>query len=339
MTEPYSYPDWFSDVAGIDLPQEGGKVVWAGRPFAMRGGFLRDTRVWDADQVQTRGTFAYKWKLTGTYNSDAVKAQKRDWLIERYGDWSDASFWSTFGDAPLVLDAGCGSGATAQLLIGDAIDRIRYVGVDVSEALDVAAAEFSAEDKPAALVQGSLLDLPFDDALFDVALSEGVLHHTPSTRDAIHAVARKLKPGGLFAFYVYRRKSPTREFTDDHIRRMVSDLTPEEAWATLMPLTKLGKALGDLNITIDIPENVDVLGIPKGPIDLQRLFYWHFCKMYYRPEFSLDEMNHINFDWFTPAYAHRQSVDEVRTWCEEAGLRVERVDEEDAGITVFAHAS
>lgn len=339
MNTPYQYPDWFAETTGLLLPREGEDVTWAGRPFAMRGGFLRDTRVWDEDQLQTRDTFAYKWKQTGTYTSEAFEAQTRSWLVERYGDWSDDAFWSGFGNMPLVLDAGCGSGATARLLIGDAMDRIRYVGVDVSDALDVAAKAFPAEGMPAALVQGSLLDLPFEDGVFDVVLSEGVLHHTPSTRDALHAVARKLKPDGLFAFYVYRRKSPAREFTDDHIRNIAAGLSPEDAWAALMPLTKLGKTLGDLNITVDVPEDVDVLGIPKGPIDLQRLFYWHFCKMYYRPEYSLDEMNHVNFDWFTPAYAHRQSVEEVSTWCADAGLRIDHINEEDAGITVFAYAT
>ncbi len=41
--------------------------------------------------------------------------------------------------------------------------------------------------------------------------------------------------------------------------------------------------LGELNLEIDVPEAIDVLEIPAGPIDLQRLFYWHVCKMFYRP--------------------------------------------------------
>ena len=58
--------------------------------------------------------------------------------------------------------------------------------------------------------------------------------------------------------------------------------------------------------------------------------------MYYRPEDTLDEMNHVNFDWFTPAYAHRQTPAEVRHWCEEAGLAVASIKVEEAGITTFA---
>jgi SAM-dependent methyltransferase len=173
---------------------------------------------------------------------------------------------------------------------------------------------------------------------FDIVFSEGVMHHTPSTRETLLALARLVRPGGLFAFYVYNRKAPAREFTDDHIREQIADLDPQAAWDALMPLTRLGKALGDLDVELDVPEAVDVLGIPAGKINLQRFFYWYVCKAYYRPEFSLDEMNHINFDWFMPKYCHRQTPDEVRAWCGQAGLTVERLKAEEAGITVLARA-
>jgi hypothetical protein len=104
----------------------------------------------------------------------------------------------------------------------------------------------------------------------------------------------------------------------------------------LEPLTKLGMALGELDVTLDVPEDIPYLGIKKGPIDLQRFFYWNICKLYYRPEFSLDEMNHINFDWFRPLNCHRQTPEQVQAWCTEAGLDIEHIDVQDAGITVVA---
>jgi hypothetical protein len=47
-------------------------------------------------------------------------------------------------------------------------------------------------------------------------------------------------------------------------------------------------------------------------------------------------MHHINFDWYAPRHAHRQTEEEVRRWCAEAGLEVEREDVHLAGITVVA---
>jgi hypothetical protein len=66
------------------------------------------------------------------------------------------------------------------------------------------------------------------------------------------------------------------------------------------------------------------------------LFYWYVIKAYYRPEFSFDEMNHTNFDWFRPLNCQRQTPEEVQQWCEEANLKVERMHAEEAGMYVVA---
>ena len=65
-------------------------------------------------------------------------------------------------------------------------------------------------------------------------------------------------------------------------------------------LTKLGIELGKLDIEINVPENIKTLDIPAGKINLQRLFYWYFCKAFYDPNLTFDEMHHINFDWYAP---------------------------------------
>lgn len=51
---------------------------------------------------------------------------------------------------------------------------------------------------------------------------------------------------------------------------------------------------------------------------------------------TLDEMNHINFDWYAPRNAHRQTPEEVRGWCGDLGLAIEHERVEDAGITIIA---
>jgi hypothetical protein len=113
-------------------------------------------------------------------------------------------------------------------------------------------------------------------------------------------------------------------------------MSPQQAWEAVEPLTQLGIALGELDAEIEIEKPIELLGIPAGKIDVQRLFYWHVAKAFYRPDLSFDEMNHINYDWYAPANAHRQSRDEVRAWCAEFGLAIEREVIEDAGIAVVA---
>ena len=137
-------------------------------------------------------------------------------------------------------------------------------------------------------------------------------------------------------FYLYAKKAVIREFCDDYIREYLKDKTDEQAWEELMPLTLLGKALGDLDIEVEIPQDITYLGIKKGRVNLQRLFYWNIFKAFYKPDFSLEEMNHINFDWYRPLNCHRHTPYEVEQWCAQAGLEIERLHVEEAGITVIA---
>lgn len=336
----YTYPTWFSDLLGHPLPRpEGTRVTTPGATLVWTNGLLRDEHCVDAGQSQTRATFAYKWQREDTYGSSSMKDMSKAWLEARYARLWEHPAWSGSGGRPLMLDAGCGAAYSAQILFEGRFDRMRYVGVDLSRASDVAASRFAEAGIPAAVVQADLMSLPFANETFDIVFSEGVLHHTPDTRAALEAVSQKVRRGGALAFYIYRRKSPVREFTDDYIRNLISDLPPEQAWELLMPLTKLGAALGSLGVTVQVPERVELLGIPSGPIDIQRLFYWHVWKAYYRSDFSLDEMNHINFDWFTPKYAHRHSEEEVNSWCADLGLIIQNIQIEDAGITVLATRS
>lgn len=329
-------PDWLLDLLGIGRPAEGAAVDFCGEPFVFQGGLLRSQSLVSAAQAQTEQTFGFKWKKRDTFESEASLARMRAWLLERYGDIPNAAYFREHGEHPVLLDAGCGAGMSALELFGPVLKRLRYVGVDISGAVDVARAQFAEKGLSGAFLQADITRLPFPEGAVDLIFSEGVLHHTDSTRRALDSLARLLKPGGRFLFYVYRRKGPIREFTDDNIRAKLQGMAPADAWETMIPLTRLGQALGELDIEIEVPEAIDLLDIPAGRINLQRFFYWHVLKAFYRPDLSLDEMNHINFDWYAPANAHRQSPEEVRAWCTEAGLEIERETVEEAGITVIA---
>jgi arsenite methyltransferase len=331
-----SPPTWLLELLGIDDIAEGDELEVLGHGLVLRHGVLRLRALVSDEQAQTSEAFGFKWRRRETFDSPAFRDVIRGWLVEKYGEIEKADWWDEYGERPLVLDAGCGAGFSALELFGKRLDAVRYLGADISPAVDVAAERFAEGGYEGGFLQADLLALPLPEASVDVIYSEGVLHHTDSTERALQALSRLLAPGGRFLFYVYRQKGPIREFTDDYVRERLQSIPPEEAWDALMPLTKLGKALGDLHVTIEVPDEIGLLDIPAGPIDLQRLFHWHVVKAFHRPELSIEELNHINYDWFAPRNAHRQTPEQVRAWCAAAGLEIERERIEESGITVVA---
>ena len=305
-----------------------------GNSYTIRNGIPRFVGGLEAGQAQTGESFRFKWQWREFSDSPRLKEQFGAWVANRYGFFDLVEMWSFFEGRERILDAGCGAGYSSSMWLDASWRGGSWVGVDVSEAVDVAQARLGSVPGTS-FVQADVLELPFESA-FDTIFSEGVFHHTPSTRQALASAVQALRPEGEILFYVYKRKSPIREFTDDFVRQSIADLDPEQALDSLRPLTRLGQALAELEVEVEVPEDVSVLGIQAGRFDVQRLVYWHFAKLFWNPALSFDENLHINFDWYHPRYAHRHEPEEVRGWCEELGLTISRLHVEEAGITVRA---
>jgi arsenite methyltransferase len=336
------------DMSPLDLEaiaDEDGEVMEgalrsaSGRTYPVRNGIPRFLTTQDADQLQTMRAFGYKWSKESSYSwlrtSDG-QVSYGSWLSEKYGFESVAA-WCRHFAGKRILDLGCGAGMASYFWLASADWKAQspWVGVDISQAIDVARQQLGGVPNTH-FVQADAMQLPFPDATFDAILSEGVLHHTPSTQRAIESGARVLAPGGEFHFYVYRRKAAAREFTDDHLREQLRDLTDEQAWNAMRPLTKLARSLSALKAEVVVEEDVPELGIQAGRQDVQRLIYWSFAKLFWNDAFDFEENVHINYDWYRPTYAHRQSAEEIGDWCLGAGLEVVRIHEQESGYTVRA---
>jgi SAM-dependent methyltransferase len=321
---------------GVGAIRERDVVDLNGVEYVLRDGILRESAVVSSAQNQTSAAFGFKWHQRDTFESSENLARMREWLVHRYGDVGSAPWWDDYPNDAIVIDAGCGASMSGLELFADVLGRVRYLGIDISSAVDVAARRFAERGLTAGFLQADIMRLPLPCGCADVIFSEGVLHHTDSTRGALLSLAPILKPGGRMLFYVYRRKGPIREFTDDYVRERLQQMAPAEAWEALKPLSRLGEQLGRLEVELDIPEEIELLGIPAGRVDLQRFFHWHIFKAFYRSDATFEEMHHINYDWYAPANAHRQSPEDVRDWCVEAGLEIERENVEEPGITIVA---
>lgn len=320
-----------------DVAGRGVLTAPGGAAFEVRDGIPRFTEMADAGQAQTRDAFGFKWAKQDTYDSPASRDRMARWLVERYGFASVDTWASHFSTFDRVLDVGCGGGLSSGTWLASPQwnGRAMWVGVDISSAVDVAHARLGTVANTH-FVQADALELPFANGAFDAVFSEGVLHHTPSTRAALSSAARVLASGGEISFYVYRKKGAAREFTDDYVREQLRGLSDEAAWEVMRGFTKLAQALSAVNAEVDVAEAVPMLGIAAGKLPVQRFVYWNFAKLYWSDEMSFEENVHVNFDWYRPVYAHRQTEAEVRGWCEDARLDVTRFNEQDSGYTVVA---
>ncbi|MDX6424507.1 MAG: arsenite methyltransferase [Gaiellaceae bacterium] len=306
----------------------------AREPNEIVDGIPRFVESRDEGQAQVQESFAYKWDRRETYDSDRRREIAATWILERYGFDSVEDLSAHLAAESPVLDVGCGAGYTAATWLAPGWGG-RYVGADISRAVDVAR-ERLEHVEGTSFLQADVLDLPFRRESFGAIMAEGVLHHTPSTEAAFKALVPLLRPGGELLVYVYRRKAPLRELADDYLRDRIAALPAEQAWEELRPLTRLAQALSELELEVDVPEDVPLLGIAAGRHDVQRLIYWHFAKLFWHPELSLEENNHVQFDWYHPRYAHRHTEDELLGWCDDEGLEVVRLDVQESGLTLRA---
>lgn len=320
----------------LDIAEESGDAVLEGTlsgdavsfpihfgiPSFVPGGVL---------ETQTVQSFAQKWSLHDYYRRETSRFYT-EWYLQRYGFHNENALQEFLEPKRLILDAGTGAGRDAANFAR--LSQADVFGVDTSiDALRIARKDV---DHPrVSFLHADINELPVPDEFFDFISCDQVIHHTPDPRATFGNLGRKLKPGGHICCYVYRRKAVVREFTDDYVRERISSLKIEDALKVCEGITRLGQTLADLKATIEIKEDIPVLGIKKGRIDLQRFFHWNVMKCFWNDEFDFFTNNIINFDWFHPEFCFRFEPDEFREWFAD-GWEIEAWDEQDAGLSCRA---
>lgn len=283
-------------------------------------------------QKETVDSFSWKWTKAKNYRS-ATHGHYIKWYLDRYGFGTEEALAAFLKGKRTILDAGTAHGRDAEMYARNSSATV--FGIDISYGIRNAYRDL-AHIPSLHLVQADLTKLPFPEGMFDFIGCDQVIHHTPDTHASLKHLIAHLAPGGHIAFYVYRKKGPIREFCDDHIREAAVKMSPEQCLEMSEAITKFGKALSDMKITIDVPEDIPILGIKAGKQDLQRFIYWNVFKCYWNDTMDWDSNVITNFDWYHPLHAHRHTVDEVKAWCAEGGLEIKHLDVQESGISVLA---
>lgn len=290
-------------------------------------------------QGRTAATFREKW----TRNPDLAFRQTLNerseifrWILGRNGFETPDALRAYLADKRRILDAGCGNGRVTALLRGHSSSETEIVAFDLTAA-EIARANLQGAERVTVLegdLNGDLSGL----GNFDFIYCQEVLHHTPDPKAGFGNLRQLLVPGGEVAIYVYRRKAPIREFTDDHVRDQISGLDYEQAMEQCRRISALGQALSTLDATVRTPA-IDVLGIEEGEYDVQRLIYHFFMKCFWSEELTAEANAAINYDWYHPQLCSRHTVVECREWFSGAGLDITWEHVDHYGITMRGRAS
>lgn len=283
---------------------------------------------------QTATTFRDKW----TRNPDLAFQQTLDesseifrWILGRNGFATSDDLAEFLAPKRRVLDAGCGNGRVMALLDRYAAPEAELVGIDLTAA-EVARANLEGVDR-ITVFEGDILGELSHLGLFDFIYCQEVLHHTGDPERGLRNLAGLLAPGGEVAIYVYRRKAPLREFTDDYVRDRISELPYDEAMEQCRSIARLGQELTELGVSVQVPD-IEVLGIQAGEYDVQRLVYHFFMKCFWNKELDAEANAAINFDWYHPQLCSRHTLEECKEWFFRAGLEVTWEHVDPYGITI-----
>ncbi len=123
------------------------------------------------------------------YEQQTFQAEDRHWwyrgrrtVLERVLDGL------ALGEPLRILDAGCGSGRN----MVDLARRGTVTGVELSQP----SVEKARERGCGEVVEGSVLEMPFADASFDLAVSLDVIEHLEDDLGALRELRRVVAPGG-----------------------------------------------------------------------------------------------------------------------------------------------
>ena len=291
-----------------------------------------------AEDAARDETFSFKWKLIGTSYGyeENTRMNRQNWYLERFGFGSKDQLLDFFRKKKIILDAGTGSGVDAAMF---AESGATVIAIDLSQDAALATYHHLGHLPNVHVLQADLNRLPFRLATFDYISCDQVLHHTPNTDQSFSTLVKYLREGGHLALYVYKRKSPIREFTDDYLRNYTTKMSAEECYQFCQGVTLLGKALSDLKAEVFVPQDIPLLGIKSGRQDVQRFFYWNVMKCFWNEDYDFITNVVINFDWYHPRYAWRHTPEEVCEWYKKHGFEIERLNIVESGIAVLGKLS
>jgi ubiquinone/menaquinone biosynthesis C-methylase UbiE/uncharacterized protein YbaR (Trm112 family) len=305
--------------------------------FSVTNGIPRFVIDTTKDFVRTEDAFSAKWRHhhENHHAKDWIEFQTK-WFLERY-EWESLDKFNDFLNTKTkILDAGTGIGNSAKLLSTNPDSQV--FALDASQSIEFAYKKYGKLPN-VHFLQADLRQLPFRRQFFDFIYSDQVLHHTKNTGTSFKYLTKFLTDEGHISIYVYKKKAPIREYVDDFIRKITTNMTVNECLEFSKDMTYLGKALSEVKRKIVIPRDIPILGVKAGTYDVQRFVYWHFLKCFWDESGNFERSVGVNFDWYYPKFAYRHTPAEVRKWFRDTKIKILTFNEVESGISVTGKKS
>jgi ubiquinone/menaquinone biosynthesis C-methylase UbiE/uncharacterized protein YbaR (Trm112 family) len=310
----------------------GNLVCGKGHKFQIKDGIPRLVTDKTKNFIKTKDAFSEKWKNFNInyHKKEWVDLQTR-WFLDRFGWKKLAKFNSFLKTRKHILDAGTGIGNSAKLLSKNTDSQV--FAIDASKSIEFAYKKYGKISN-IHFLQADIRQLPFKKNFFDFILSDQVLHHTKNTETSFKYLTNFLQKKGIISVYIYNKKSPIREFSDDYIRKDTVNMSTKNCIEFSKDMADLGRELAMINKKITIKRDIPILQIKKGTYDVQRFVYWYFLKCFWAEDNDYKRSVGVNFDWYSPKYAYRHTAQEVKNWYKDSKIKITHFNEIESGISV-----